>query len=413
MSDQNATKGTSAPVQENASTSDASELSNADNRPLRHSGRSQVLNTLSGVAPPVPSEPATSEPHATAYRQRSGTLIGIAAPASESANAVPSPASVPCGSSAPASDIASPSSAVAASLPPAASRLVSNPPQAMPLSIAPRVPDDDEDWDAEPTQQRPSVLPHPISSAPPTLENDEENWDKAFEQAKSQPAIPLHSAQEKQPVAEPIGSASHRSVQGADPEPAVAKQPASTSGGRRLVLLVLAAALVGGVFFFLRVKGQPSTAPSARSALSVAQQPEIVPSIAIQAPAEPQPSAMASAPTGAVSEDGPSGTTRDVSPAADAASDSDKGTVTTPSSPSAPGLIVVTVTTVPPDARFFYKGKAVGHSPFVVELKPGERRSFEIGRPGYHARKVVVDGKKTELTVAMRPDARGANAPPQ
>ncbi|HEY5954960.1 MAG TPA: PEGA domain-containing protein [Polyangiaceae bacterium] len=67
-------------------------------------------------------------------------------------------------------------------------------------------------------------------------------------------------------------------------------------------------------------------------------------------------------------------------------------------------LIVVTVNTVPADARFFHKGKPVGRAPLRVELKPGERRSFEIGHPGYYARKVVVDGKKKEMTVTMRPD---------
>lgn len=72
---------------------------------------------------------------------------------------------------------------------------------------------------------------------------------------------------------------------------------------------------------------------------------------------------------------------------------------------------MVTVNTIPEDARFFYKGKPVGRSPFRVELKPGERRSFEIGRPGYLARKVVVDGKKKEMIVAMRPESKSPPPP--
>jgi hypothetical protein len=46
-----------------------------------------------------------------------------------------------------------------------------------------------------------------------------------------------------------------------------------------------------------------------------------------------------------------------------------------------------------------------------VELKPGQRRSFEIGRPGFHARKVVVDGTRMEMTVAMRPETQRSDAP--
>jgi hypothetical protein len=79
-------------------------------------------------------------------------------------------------------------------------------------------------------------------------------------------------------------------------------------------------------------------------------------------------------------------------------------TSSTPTKPESADVIVVTVNTVPPDARFFYKGKPVGRAPFRVELKPGERRSFEIGRAGYFARKVVVDGSKREMKVTMRPE---------
>jgi len=65
----------------------------------------------------------------------------------------------------------------------------------------------------------------------------------------------------------------------------------------------------------------------------------------------------------------------------------------------------------PPDARLFYKGKSVGKSPVRIELKPGEKkRSFEVGRPGYVTRRLVIDGSEPELSIGLRPDP---NAPAQ
>ena len=65
----------------------------------------------------------------------------------------------------------------------------------------------------------------------------------------------------------------------------------------------------------------------------------------------------------------------------------------------------VVVTLNPPDARLFYKGKSVGKSPIRIELKPGEKkRSFEVGRPGYVTRRLVVDGSEAEISIGLRPD---------
>jgi hypothetical protein len=172
-----------------------------------------------------------------------------------------------------------------------------------------------------------------------------------------------------------------------------------------LVLMVAAAIAVGLGLVFLRSKGHsqppPSTPPAlaerTRDAVSREADPPAETRRPSQVP-EPAPDARREAEPGE----------NEAARSAAAASASDGRGERASTSSGAAGVIVVTVTTVPPDARFFYKGKAVGRSPFRVELKPGERRSFEIGRPGYHARKVIVDGKKSELLVAMRPEAQAA-----
>jgi hypothetical protein len=63
----------------------------------------------------------------------------------------------------------------------------------------------------------------------------------------------------------------------------------------------------------------------------------------------------------------------------------------------------------PPGARMFWRGKEVGTTPFVLELKPGEKHAYELGFPGYTTRKVVVDGYKSEIRIGLRPDP---HAPP-
>jgi hypothetical protein len=86
-----------------------------------------------------------------------------------------------------------------------------------------------------------------------------------------------------------------------------------------------------------------------------------------------------------------------------------KGDATAPAPASAAGTRVVIVTLNPPDARLFYKGKSVGKSPIRIELEPGEKkRSFEVGRPGYVTRRLVVDGSESEISIGLRPDP---NAP--
>lgn len=82
---------------------------------------------------------------------------------------------------------------------------------------------------------------------------------------------------------------------------------------------------------------------------------------------------------------------------------------TAPAAAAAPagasgGAIRINVESDPPGARMFWKGKEVGTTPFVLELQPGEKHAYELGKPGFTTRKVVIDGSKTEISIGLRPD---------
>jgi hypothetical protein len=65
----------------------------------------------------------------------------------------------------------------------------------------------------------------------------------------------------------------------------------------------------------------------------------------------------------------------------------------------------IAVTSDPPGARLFWKGKEVGTTPFTLELRADEKHAYESGLPGYVTRKVVIDGSKSEVNIGMRPQA--------
>jgi hypothetical protein len=69
---------------------------------------------------------------------------------------------------------------------------------------------------------------------------------------------------------------------------------------------------------------------------------------------------------------------------------------------AAPGTQQITITTVPPKAKFFHFGKEVGTSPFVVSLPPGEKRAYEVWLPGHITRKLLVDGSKPSISIGLR-----------
>lgn len=190
--------------------------------------------------------------------------------------------------------------------------------------------------------------------------------------------------------------------------------PQAASGGPRLALLLVAAAIVGGAWFFLKTKARPTepvnqpVAVPAPPALTIAEEPKV------EAPSAPEPTPAPAASVAPADEAASALASASAAPSAGAlavASAAPAGSAVKEetAAPAASGdLIVVTVTAVPPDARFFYKGRAVSSSPMRVELKPGEKRVFEIGRPGYRTRRVVVDGSQLEMSVGMRPEAAPA-----
>jgi hypothetical protein len=71
---------------------------------------------------------------------------------------------------------------------------------------------------------------------------------------------------------------------------------------------------------------------------------------------------------------------------------------TTPSG----ATVQIKISSDPPGARLFWKGKQQGTTPFVLEFPAGERHSYELGLPGYSTRKVVLDGSKTDINIGMR-----------
>jgi hypothetical protein len=141
---------------------------------------------------------------------------------------------------------------------------------------------------------------------------------------------------------------------------------------------------------------------------------------AITPPAAASPSALPAEPT-PVHEPAPSATAADFHEAPPAPLDAPvEATKAAPPSSAAPapsaagvasdaaaeppasGTQRVTITTVPPKAKFFHYGKQVGTAPFVVDLPAGERRAYEVWLPGHIARKLVIDGSKPEISLGLR-----------
>lgn len=145
------------------------------------------------------------------------------------------------------------------------------------------------------------------------------------------------------------------------------------------------------------------------------KQPALAVSTAANTPAEPaataatttttEPTAAASA---AESPSAPSEASASAAPAAESASPpaaADSAPAPAASASAAPSADTeirrVTIKSKPPKVRFFHFGKQVGVTPFVLELKPGERHAYEAGLPGYGTRKVVIDGSKPEVLIGL------------
>jgi hypothetical protein len=61
--------------------------------------------------------------------------------------------------------------------------------------------------------------------------------------------------------------------------------------------------------------------------------------------------------------------------------------------------VKIPVNIKPDGALLLYKGKVVGRTPFILKQPRGEKRTYEVGKPGYATRRVYVTG--TERTIGF------------
>jgi hypothetical protein len=295
------------------------------------------------------------------------TLIGIAAPVVEATASEPAKATPASGSE-----------------PPPAERPIEPKPEQ--VSVAPK-------------PEQPSVTPRPPPEEP------------RVSRAKS----PLASTRKDTPEAL---AATRAEARARASKASASEAPEKSSRlGPILVMLVVAAAAIWFV-----VKKQRETAEE--TAAMVLPQAEPAPQEkAPEVPVAPAPTptieasalATASAPPAAEASAAASiAPSASAPPAASAApaEPATTGNAASDPAPTAEGTRVVTVTMMPPDARLFWKGKSLGKSPVRIELPPGEKRRFEVGRPGYVTRRLVVDGSQSEVSIGLRPDP-SAPAPSQ
>jgi hypothetical protein len=354
--------------------------------PLRASATSNPLRkqTLLGIAPVMPQSP---EP----------------AVASKQASEPPRPNS---GSSAP------PRAAAALTLP------TSNPLRKQTLlGIAPVIPQSPE----------PSAAAEPQASEPPAVaaEPNEPSSNPELAQAAVAPPEPA-TGREAEPsiakmeVAQPaVANALSsdtpvmRNVKSSPPPAPRVEMSSSSVDGElpelrprrsRWAYVVAAAALLGGGVFALR---QMDRAPApldeslARPIRPAAESPAApaVPKASEDDDADPDSEPNSAAPT---------------EPELDAKAPSDSGatTVTAPSAAAPPPSASaagagetarVNIDSVPPGARLFWRGKEVGTTPFTLEIPAGARRSYELGKPGFVTRRVVIDGSKSEISIGLKP----------
>jgi len=186
--------------------------------------------------------------------------------------------------------------------------------------------------------------------------------------------------------------------------PGLATPSATHQTGFGRWLLVLAAGLAVVCVVGYRVLSSKSARPILVAAAPALPEPAATPTTT----PEPAPTAAnaESAPVASVAEaaasaePAPTAANAEPAPAASAAELAPR----TAAAEAASGTNIrrVTVKSNPPKVRLFHFGKPIGVTPFVLELKPGERHAYEAGLPGYGTRKVVIDGSKPEITVGLR-----------
>jgi hypothetical protein len=76
-------------------------------------------------------------------------------------------------------------------------------------------------------------------------------------------------------------------------------------------------------------------------------------------------------------------------PAEPAASDAAPGV-----SEAAPEEVKIQVVVKPVGTQFYYKGKVIGRTPFILKQPRNEKRTYEVIKAGYGARRLVVTGNE-------------------
>lgn len=70
------------------------------------------------------------------------------------------------------------------------------------------------------------------------------------------------------------------------------------------------------------------------------------------------------------------------------------------------GKVSVTLDVRPLGSKVYFKGRYLGTVPLVIELEPGERRALEVSKPGYVPRRVVLDGRRSEVLIGLKRSSR-------
>jgi hypothetical protein len=263
-----------------------------------------------------------------------------------------------------------------------------------------------EPWKAS---QAPRAASSPPTESPETR-RDEPSAPPPEEQQVSRPKRALAQTTRKEtPDALAAAKAQARSARGR-----ISSAPPEAEKSSRLGPILLVAILGAGAIWFLVSKQRSMSEPvieTVPAPMPQAEQvqpekpPEPVPAQPPEPAAAPTPEPLASTapPTSAsavaAAEIAPNAAPQKPAASAEPAPSADPGTA------SAEGARVVTVHLTPPDARLFHKGKSVGKSPVRIELAAGEKkRSFEVGRPGFVTRRLVVDGSQAVVWIGLRPE---------
>jgi len=66
--------------------------------------------------------------------------------------------------------------------------------------------------------------------------------------------------------------------------------------------------------------------------------------------------------------------------------------------------VEVTINIKPDGSTFYYKGKMLGKTPFVLKHPRGEKRAYDVGKMGYAARQVLINGAKKSIGFSLTRD---------